>query len=400
MAVNQVNLFDPESRQQLMAAQLAGTPAIDTSRWQGRQTPAYGVGHGLVDAGQKLAAAWMARKSDKRVAADDEKRRQEQARILSEMGGNRQEDQPDFVGPPSPINPYDVSQRGLEAGIDPNLVQAYMQQKMPAETGAGSASTQGYELAKSQGYEGSYLDYKREFEGREANLPSSVLEWQVFNGLSSDEQQRYLEMKRSVPIENINSVPSRVLPGGGVQPLSSLDSESDAKQAIAEATAQGAANVIPAERRLDAQAKEPRVAAAQRRLDRVTAASEALGSGGGPLEGGARTLVGTPAAQEMEAANALLINELTALTRIPGVGSQSDLEQRLAQLALPSASQHEAVRARSIEELNAFIADLDAALQKISGTQSTALPEIVPPNGMPDFTNMSDEDLLRLAGGR
>jgi hypothetical protein len=99
----------------------------------------------------------------------------------------------------------------------------------------------------------------------------------------------------------------------------------------------------------------------------VSAASRALGTGGGPLEGRARGAIGTPAAQELEAANAQLINELTALTRIPGVGSQSDLEQRLAQLQLPNATQHPSVRERSIKELEAFINDLGAALDSVSG---------------------------------
>lgn len=153
---------------------------------------------------------------------------------------------------------------------------------------------------------------------------------------------------------------------GQARPITSAEEETAAAAERKRAEAEATASVVPADARAAAAAKSPRLNAAVRRLERVRAASESLGSGGGPIEGRLRNLVGTPAAQELEAANAQLINELTALTRIPGVGSQSDLEQRLAQLQLPSASQHPSVRARSIQELEAFLADLGAALSSVA----------------------------------
>lgn len=159
---------------------------------------------------------------------------------------------------------------------------------------------------------------------------------------------------------------------GQVRPITTAEQETQAVADRKLAETEAVASVVPADARAAAAAKSPRLAAAARRLERVKAASQALGSGGGPVEGRLRNLVGTPAAQEMEAANAQLINELTALTRIPGVGSQSDLEQRLAQLALPNATQHPSVRARSIQELEAFLTDLGAALDSVSGQQPAA----------------------------
>jgi hypothetical protein len=157
---------------------------------------------------------------------------------------------------------------------------------------------------------------------------------------------------------------------GQIQPITTADQEAQAAAEAARLKEEATASVVPASDRAAASAKSPRLNAAVRRLDRVKAASDALGTGGGPYEGRLRSLAGTPAAQEMEAANAQLINEITALTRIPGVGSQSDLEQRLAQLALPQVSQHPSVRARSIQELEAFLADLGAALDSVAGGQS------------------------------
>jgi hypothetical protein len=63
---------------------------------------------------------------------------------------------------------------------------------------------------------------------------------------------------------------------------------------------------------------------------------------------------------------------LLALTRVPGIGSQSDLEARQAQLALPDLSFGPEVNARSYEELKSFISDLRAAYESVlSGNQPT-----------------------------
>jgi hypothetical protein len=243
-----------------------------------------------------------------------------------------------------------------------------------------------YEYARQNGFAGSFQDYLNQYYGREVNEPASVKAARYYQSLDESGRQAYQEANRTLPIENIGGVPNRVGPGGSLQPLSTPDAEAAAKQRAAQAEATGTAG---------GQAvggmKSVRVAAALRRLDRVEAASAALGAGGGPVEGRLRNLVGTPAAQELEAANAQLLPELTALTRVPGVGSQSDLEQRLAALQFPSASQHPSVRERSIQELKAFMADLDAALASVTAGPSSSTP---------DFSSMSDADLMRIINGQ
>lgn len=132
--------------------------------------------------------------------------------------------------------------------------------------------------------------------------------------------------------------------------------------------------------------KGVRSEAAVRRLERVKSASEAL-SVGGPVVGGAAGL--TPKGQELNQANAQLITELTALTRIPGVGAQSDLEQRLAQLQLPTPEMYPSVRANAIAELEMFVRDLDAALNNTGA-----------PSGNLDFSQMTDEQLMQIINGQ
>jgi hypothetical protein len=367
-------------KKNLMAEALAGKAMTPTQRPQGRIVADTGLADGLTTLMAALASRRTGKQGTALTAQADEQKRQAQAAALGGMAQPQQQ------------NPYATAQTALDSGVDPRVAQSYMQQQFPEQgpPGQDPAKVQEFEFAKRNGYEGSFEEYLNSFYGREQNTPAALQEWAEVKGMSPEDRAAYLEMKRSVPIETINQVPTRVLPGGSQQPLSTLGSEADAKSQIAQAGAQGAANVTPADRRLDAQAKEPRLEAAARRLDRVADASERLGEGGGPVEGRLRNLVGTPAAQELEAANAQLINELTALTRVPGVGSQSDLEQRLAQLALPSATQHPEVRYRSIKELRAFIQDLDAAVRRVGESAPSgggdARPQVdsIPPVNMDD----------------
>lgn len=67
--------------------------------------------------------------------------------------------------------------------------------------------------------------------------PAAVREFQFFKNLTPDEQAQFLEVKRAVPIEDINRVPTRVGMGGQTQPLSTLESEAAAAGTIAGAEA-------------------------------------------------------------------------------------------------------------------------------------------------------------------
>jgi hypothetical protein len=129
----------------------------------------------------------------------------------------------------------------------------------------------------------------------------------------------------------------------------------------------------------EAKMRMPRLDAAIRRADRlgkaVTALSDNWFFDGGPAD--ARALSVTKEGRELMAASAQLMPELQALTRVPGIGSQSDLEARLASLALPSLEMDPETNRRTQDELVSFIADLKSAYASLiesdqpAATQST-----------------------------
>ena len=129
----------------------------------------------------------------------------------------------------------------------------------------------------------------------------------------------------------------------------------------------------------EAKMRIPRLNAALRRVERlgsaVTAISKNVAFDGGPLD--ARLLSVTKDGRELMAASAQLMPELQALTRVPGIGSQSDLETRLASLALPSLEMPPDVNRRSQAELKAFVEDLKAAYQSIVAGENPALQKPV-----------------------
>jgi len=180
-------------------------------------------------------------------------------------------------------------------------------------------------------------------------------------------------LKRTAPYQ------FRDTPGGGILGLDPLNPDkpktvlSDPAGAAGAAAKAGAVAEATTTGEARGGIKSVRIDAAQRRLARVKTASEALKIGG-PIIG---TISGAmPAGQELNQANAQLLTELTALTRTPGVGSQSDLEQRLAQLQLPGPEMYPEVRAKAIAELEAFITDLDAALFNVESQEGGAGAEL------------------------
>lgn len=77
----------------------------------------------------------------------------------------------------------------------------------------------------------------------------------------------------------------------------------------------------------------------------------------------------TPQGQELEAAIGGIQNSMLALTRVPGVGSQSDLEARIANLAYPALDKSPEVNRRTLENLRQFVSDIQAQIGR--NTQSS-----------------------------
>jgi hypothetical protein len=104
---------------------------------------------------------------------------------------------------------------------------------------------------------------------------------------------------------------------------------------------------------------------------------------GGPID---KYVIGpTKLGQEMEQAGGSIMPALTALTRVPGVGSQSDWEGRLNMLQLPSAAFSPEVNRRAITGLRQFVNDLKAAYQRAGipfpSDASNAAPQQPPASG-------------------
>jgi len=105
----------------------------------------------------------------------------------------------------------------------------------------------------------------------------------------------------------------------------------------------------------------------ERGLQRLEAAVDTLSNNaffdGGPLDQYA--LAPTKIGQEMEQATGSIMPALTALTRVPGVGSQSDWEGRLNMMQLPSVKYSPEVNKRAIAGLRQFINDLRQAYANV-----------------------------------
>lgn len=105
----------------------------------------------------------------------------------------------------------------------------------------------------------------------------------------------------------------------------------------------------------------------ERGLQRLESAVNTLSKNkvfdGGPLD--QYVLGPTKLGQEMEQAGGSIMPALTALTRVPGVGSQSDWEGRLNMLQLPSVKFSPEVNKRAIAGLRQFITDLREAYRNV-----------------------------------
>lgn len=136
------------------------------------------------------------------------------------------------------------------------------------------------------------------------------------------------------------------------------DPEVIARNAAAKPNAAGAKTMAAIK------AKVPQLQNAIRGLGRIETAMNALDMPGintGPLDQYAVRQL--PAGQELEAAVGGIQNSFLALTRVPGIGSQSDLEARIAMLQYPSLDKAPEVNKRTLENLKLFARDLAKAYE-------------------------------------
>ena len=124
------------------------------------------------------------------------------------------------------------------------------------------------------------------------------------------------------------------------------------------------------ERASNERAKTAQLNNVDRGLSRIDAALKGLTGkfvDTGPIDG--RLMIATPEGQELEAAVGAIQNDMLALTRVPGIGSQSDLEAKIANLKYPSIYNHPSVNAANVQQLRAFMTDLRRQITGQGGTQ-------------------------------
>lgn len=138
-----------------------------------------------------------------------------------------------------------------------------------------------------------------------------------------------------------------------------IEAQNEADKAAAKAVAENAADRSKA-----STTKAPQLQNVERGLDRIEAALSALESGRfgdtGPVDQYYQRF--TPQGQELDAAVGAIQNDMLALTRVPGVGSQSDLEAKIANLKYPALSNDPAVNRRNVQQLRAFMRDMAESL--------------------------------------
>lgn len=151
-----------------------------------------------------------------------------------------------------------------------------------------------------------------------------------------------------------------------------FETEIDQKRRLAEQQAQIDADKAKAveqaksdqERASNERAKTAQLNNVDRGLTRIDSALKGLNGrfvNTGPIDG--RLIGPTPEGQELEAAVGAIQNDVLALTRVPGIGSQSDLEAKIANLKYPSIYNAPEVNARNVQQLKAFIGDLRQQIQ-------------------------------------
>lgn len=156
----------------------------------------------------------------------------------------------------------------------------------------------------------------------------------------------------------------------GYRPGSIVQVDGLGNERVVQQPTQAAQSMSAAERKniLAAKAKVPQLQNAIRGLDRIDAALKQLEGGlvnTGPVDQFAMRF--TEAGQELEAAVGGIQNSFLALTRVPGIGSQSDLEARIASLQYPSLDKSPEVNRRTMENLKFFARDLANAYKEAVG---------------------------------
>jgi len=314
--------------------QQAAAPRGTFAGYQGSVMPSFSVGEGLGQLGQAL----LARRAGKKAKEMDAQERQA---IAAQLRGMAQDPrQAAAVGAITEL-PLPMQQQ-----VAANLA---MGQLSPTIGGQSPTKVQEYERAKADGYTGTFERFLNDFYGREQNTPASLQEWEAYKAMTPDEQARYIEMKRSLQIPTINQVPTQVLPGGELNPLSTLEDTTDAAEKLAGAQAAGAA---AGQNQGAIDAKKPALDSLSYVVDRFYGVLGKTPTGGVMgYKGRIGGVTDYQDAREFDNLREQLSTELRTVFRIPGEGTLSDREQAQYGLQLPDRLNDESVNRQILDDL-------------------------------------------------
>ena len=196
-------------------------------------------------------------------------------------------------------------------------------------------------------------------------------------GEDSEQVRVFDNYVRSPRIASIAGVPTAIGAAGST-PLSTQQRELDAIYEQARSRADGTNSVIPAGARIEVSRKFPRMQAARRDLKNALMWNQQIEQNwllqGGPAQG--RALALTEEGQAFQQAVDGLFSHIQSLTRVPGVGAQSDWEGRIAQAPLPNLGMWPNVRRQAFQTYFDIIDDLEAAVARVSaGNADQILPD-------------------------
>ena len=344
MATRKVQVTTPREQReidsQLAIAAALMKPQGIPDEWRGqRVTPQYGIGHGLTALASALAGGYMKRNANKQQGALDERTVEGNEGIINDLTMDPRPQKIDAQGQPI-------------AGTEP-------QQMLDIDTGRPELSARGQALSRAVA--GQDPQQIRQFlmQQQLSRLlpdPSQVADrdlkrMQIEGGLrdrADARQQRMLELgmrlDASAGTEAERAALRRELASGQQQTQRDIagmrvDAQSERKNSAA-----ASKDAVAAEKR---NGRVASLQAALGALSRVQETSNTLGGGGGFIEG--RIPAIGSVAQDFDGAKAQLLATIQSALRVPGIGSQSNLELQSLMAALPERTQEREVRDNQIK---------------------------------------------------
>lgn len=212
------------------------------------------------------------------------------------------------------------------------------------------------------------------------NVPTSMGMPQVQDSATGGQLRSAPKPAEALQIARFNASQTRTLSpeevaAKGYRPGTIVQVDGFGNEKVRQAPAQDRQSMSEAQRKdmLARKAKVPQLQNAIRGMGRIESALKALEGGAvntGPLDAMVQRY--TPAGQELDAAVGGIQNSILALTRVPGIGAQSDLEARIAALQYPSLDKPPEVNRRTLDNLKLFMRDLakayESAIQQDAGS--------------------------------